>query len=91
MVGITFGQRLRELRKERSLTQEDLSRRTHIHAPTIGRLERDKREPRLKTILRLADGLGISPGELLDDLAWRQLTPDEFEEHFGALPTDGEG
>jgi transcriptional regulator with XRE-family HTH domain len=54
-------------------------------------LERDKREPRLKTILRLADGLGVSPGELLDDLAWRQLTPEEFEEHFGDLPTDGEG
>jgi transcriptional regulator with XRE-family HTH domain len=91
MVGITFGQRLRELRRKRSLTQEDLSRRTRIHAPTIGRLERDKREPRLKTILRLADGLGVSPGELLDDLAWRQLTPIEFEEHFGDLPTDGEG
>ncbi len=91
MVGMTFGQRLRELRKERSLTQEDLSRRTRIHSPTIGRLERDKREPRLKTILRLADGLGVSPGELLDDLAWRQLTPEEFEEHFGDFPTDGEG
>jgi transcriptional regulator with XRE-family HTH domain len=91
MVGTTFGQRLRELRRERSLTQEDLSRRTRIHAPTIGRLERDKREPRLKTILRLADGLGVSPGELLDDLAWRQLTPEEFEEHFGDLPTDGDG
>ncbi len=91
MVGITFGQRLRELRKERSLTQEDLSRRTHIHAPTIGRLECGKREPRLKTILRLADGLGVSPGELLDNLGWRRLTPEEFEEHFGDLPTDGEG
>jgi hypothetical protein len=21
----------------------------------------------------------------------RELTPDEFEQHFGALPTDGEG
>jgi transcriptional regulator with XRE-family HTH domain len=91
MVGVTFGQRLRELRRERGLTQEDLSRRASIHAPTIGRLERGRREPRLKTILRLADGLGVSPGELLDDLAWRRLTPEEFREHFGDLPTDGEG
>ncbi len=91
MVGTTFGQRLRELRRERGVSQEALSRRTHIHIPTIGRLERGKQEPRLKTILRLADGLGVSPGELLDNLAWRQLTPDEFEKHFGDLPTDGEG
>ncbi len=27
---------------------------------------------------------GLTPGE-------RRLTPEEFEEHFGQLPTDGEG
>jgi transcriptional regulator with XRE-family HTH domain len=31
-------------------------------------MERGAREPRLTTILRLADGLGVQPGELLDDL-----------------------
>jgi hypothetical protein len=28
---------------------------------------------------------------MLDNLGWRRLTPDEFEEPFGDLPTDGEG
>jgi transcriptional regulator with XRE-family HTH domain len=31
-------------------------------------MERGAREPRLTTILRLAGGLGVEPGELLDDL-----------------------
>lgn len=88
---VTFGQRLRELRAERGLSQEDLSRRTGIHAPSIGRLECGRREPRLKTILCLADGLGVPPGALLDTVGERRLTPEEFERYFGHLPTDGEG
>ncbi|HEV7943831.1 MAG TPA: helix-turn-helix transcriptional regulator [Solirubrobacteraceae bacterium] len=99
-----FGQRLRELRTTLGISQDDLSRRTGIHSTAIGRLERGKREPRLRTILRVAKGLGIRPGALLDgpspDLSVgamlarhgeRELTSEEFERHFGHLPTDGEG
>lgn len=35
---------------------------------SIGRLERGGREPKLTTILRLADGLGVEPRELLNRL-----------------------
>lgn len=92
MVCIAFGRRLpRELRAERGLSQEDLGRRTGLHATAIGRIERGGREPRLKSILRLAEGLGVPPGSLLDTLVERRLTPEEFEQHFGHLPTDGEG
>lgn len=50
------------------LSQDMLARETDIHPTSIGRLERGDREPKLTTILRLADGLGIEPGELLNDL-----------------------
>jgi transcriptional regulator with XRE-family HTH domain len=89
-----FGRRLREVRTERGLSQDDLASRTGVHATAIGRLEHGRREPRLKTVVRVADGLGVPPGTLLDGLARhgeRRLTPEEFEEHFGHLPTDGEG
>jgi transcriptional regulator with XRE-family HTH domain len=88
---IAFGQRLRALRAERGISQDELAERTGIHSTAIGRLERGTREPRLKTILRLAEGLGTQPGRLLDYLGERRLTPEEFEQHFGGLPTDGEG
>ena len=63
-----FGRRMRELRAEHGLSQDDLARATGIHATAIGRLERGSREPRLGTILRLARGLDVQPGALTNDL-----------------------
>jgi transcriptional regulator with XRE-family HTH domain len=64
-----FGQRLRELRARQGVSQDDLARQTDVHPTAIGRFERGAREPRLTTIMRLARGLGVSPGELVDGLA----------------------
>lgn len=61
-----FGRRLRELRAEHGVSQDILARRTDIHPTAIGRFERGAREPRLTSILRLARGLGVSPGELVN-------------------------
>jgi transcriptional regulator with XRE-family HTH domain len=63
-----FGDRLREVRARKDLSQDDLARETDVHPTAIGRLERGLREPRLTTILRVARGLDVKPGELLDDL-----------------------
>ena len=65
---IAFGQRLRELRAERRVSQDQLAHRTGIHSTAIGRFERGDREPRLRSILRIAEGLGVRPGRLVDDL-----------------------
>ncbi|HEV7942864.1 MAG TPA: helix-turn-helix transcriptional regulator [Solirubrobacteraceae bacterium] len=63
-----FGQRMRQLREEHHMSQDALADKTDVHPTAIGRLERGKREPRLTTILRIARGLDVPPGELLDDL-----------------------
>ncbi len=68
MVCAAFGQQLREVRRARGMSQEDLARRVGLHATVIGRFERGAREPRLKSILRLARGLGVKPGELVEGL-----------------------
>jgi transcriptional regulator with XRE-family HTH domain len=65
-LSLVFGRRLREVRKEHGMSQEDLARRTDLHTTAIGRFERGLREPRLKSILRLAEGLAVAPGALLD-------------------------
>jgi transcriptional regulator with XRE-family HTH domain len=64
---IAFGQRLRELRAECGVSQDTLALTTGIHSTAIGRIERGGREPRLGTILRLARGLDVPPGTLLDE------------------------
>ncbi len=65
---VAFGSRLRQLRAERGISQDDLARETDVHPTAIGRLERGSREPRLTTILRIARGLDVEPGKLLDEL-----------------------
>jgi transcriptional regulator with XRE-family HTH domain len=88
---IAFGQRLRQLRTECGISKDNLARKTGIHSTAIRRFERGDREPLLKSILRLAEGLGVQPGALVDALGERTLTSAEFRQHFGHLPTDGEG
>lgn len=71
---VAFGQRMRELRAEHDVSQDKLATRTGIHPTAIGRLERGSREPRLTTILRIARGLQVQPGELLDNLEDPQVS-----------------
>jgi transcriptional regulator with XRE-family HTH domain len=63
-----FGNRVKEVRARKGISQDDLSRATDVHSTAIGRMERGSREPRLTTILKLAHGLDVKPGELIDDL-----------------------
>ena len=50
------------------MSQDDLADRTGMHASVISRIERSCREPRVTTVLRLADGLGVQAGALMNDL-----------------------
>lgn len=59
-----FGDRIRELRQQRGLSQEDLAERSGLHRTQIGFVERAERSPRLDTIEKLARGLGVSLAEL---------------------------
>ena len=60
-----FAANLRRLRSARELSQEELARRTGLHASEISRLERGAREPRLGTIVKLARGLDVSTERLV--------------------------
>jgi transcriptional regulator with XRE-family HTH domain len=61
-----FGANVRRLRlaKTPRCSQERLSDATGLHRTEIGKIEQGIVEPRLTTLLILADGLGVS----LDDL-----------------------
>jgi transcriptional regulator with XRE-family HTH domain len=59
------GGRLRRLRRERALSQRDLTRMTGIAFDTISRLETGKQRAQPRTIRKLADALGVEPNELM--------------------------
>lgn len=61
-----FGENLRRLRDGAGLTQMELSNRSGLDMAEISRLENGHRDPRLSTLVRLADGLELPVNMLLD-------------------------
>ena len=59
-----FGRRVRELRKARGFSQEELAHRVGIHYTYVGGIERGERNPALANIGRIATALGVSIAEL---------------------------
>jgi transcriptional regulator with XRE-family HTH domain len=59
------GARLRRFRRDRALSQRDLSRMTGIAFDTISRLETGKQRAQPRTIRKLADALGVEPRKLM--------------------------
>jgi transcriptional regulator with XRE-family HTH domain len=63
-----FSVRLRKLRVERLLTQEELARRSRVCRATIRRLESRRAPiPRFSTVRQLATALGVRAAELVPD------------------------
>jgi DNA-binding XRE family transcriptional regulator len=59
------GRRLRQLRRERGLSQDDLAFKARVGRTTVARLERhDRSRCRLFTLTRLARQLGTDPAAL---------------------------
>ena len=61
------GERLRRLRKDRLLTQQELSRMTGISQDGISHLETEKRGAQPSTMKKLAEALGVEPQELMKE------------------------
>ncbi len=65
----TFGQRLKELRREAKVTQEELAKAiglSEINGKTaVTKYENDKREPEYDTLVKIADYLQVSLDYLL--------------------------
>ena len=60
-----FGEKVRELRRVRGLSQEELAFRAGIHRNYLGGIERGERNPALDNIVAIAKALGVDPSELL--------------------------
>ena len=61
-----FGKTLRELRKKRKLTQEELADKAHLHRNYVSDVERGTRNISLLNILELARALGVKPAKFFN-------------------------
>lgn len=55
-----FGERLLQARKERKVSQEELAKILGVHAPIIGRYERDEVKPSIEMAAKIATVLEVS-------------------------------
>lgn len=60
-----FGLRLRDLRNEKKLTQDDLGKMLNVSGKTIGAWERDSRQPNIEAINKIASIFNVSTDYLL--------------------------
>ena len=60
-----FAKRLRELRKERQLTQEELAERLSLTKQAVSQWERAVREPGFETLEKIADFFNVDTDYLI--------------------------
>jgi DNA (cytosine-5)-methyltransferase 1 len=62
---VEFGHRLRQLREQAGISQEELSFRSGLHRTYIGGVERAEKNPTIQNVARLAKALGVEPSVLV--------------------------
>jgi len=62
-----FGERVRELRKQRDISQEELAHRADLHRTYIGMIERAEKNVTLLNIEKIANALEVNVSEMLKE------------------------
>jgi transcriptional regulator with XRE-family HTH domain len=81
-----FGGRLKKLREEAGLTQRELAERAEVSLSIVFQIEQGaKKDPRISTLVALAEALGVS----VDELVGRETEPPEPEPPKKRRPQKG--
>ena len=77
------GRRIKELRRARRMTQEELAERTSISAKYLSSIERGLENPTFDTIIKLAYALDVDVAELFNYP--QHLPADDLRDYITAL------
>lgn len=75
-----FAERLRAVRRDLGMSQQDLAEKATVNIGYIGKLERGEAAPGLDMVARLADALGVPLERLLSDAGRPAKPPDAVKE-----------
>lgn len=95
----TFGKRLRQIRKERKMTQEAFAKMLGTSKQILSRYEREDRSPRIEVVRKYAEALKVSADYLLGDeeaeavsaMFWTQKKEKPFYKIFMEVTADQMG
>lgn len=78
---LSIGQKIRQWRKEKALTLQDLAKKTNMTAGYISQIENDKSSPSITTLRKIARALGVRiidffADETIDEL--KVMTQDQW-------------
>ena len=86
------GRKIRRLRKERHLTQTELSARIGIQQSDLSRMEKGEYRVSLDTLFKILAEFDVSIGEFFDDVAKESMSPREVHiaREFKSLHPDAQ-
>jgi len=86
------GRKIRELRKERRLSQVELSARLGIQQSDLSRMEKGEYRVSLDTLFRILAEFKMSIGEFFEGVAQETITPRDVKlvQEFNALPDEAQ-
>lgn len=95
----TFGKRLRQIRKDRNLTQDEFAQMLDTSKQILSRYEREERSPRIDLVRKYAEKLKVSVDYLLGDeeaeavstMFWAQNKKKPFYKIFIEVTADDLG
>lgn len=75
-INVLFGKRVRQLREQKGISQEQLGFDAGLHRTYIGQIERAEKNISLKNIEKIAKRLDVNVSELMD---FSKLDDDDIE------------
>lgn len=88
---MNIGEKLKNIRYQKNLTQEELGERTDLSKGYISQLERNISSPSMETFLHILDVLGVEPSEFFNEKLYQarihypkseQTLYDEYDEGY---------
>lgn len=61
-----LGKKMREIRKKKEMTQEELAYKAELDFSYINQIENGKRNPSMEAVKRIAQALGVKAKDLVD-------------------------
>ena len=86
------GRKIRQLRRQRKLTQVELAEKIGIHQSDLSRMEQGEYRVSLDTLFRILAEFKMGVGEFFEDVARESITPRDVSlvQQFNTLTEDAQ-